>query len=291
VRSGLLAIDRLLVSYLGLTGLLALVAGGGTGAAIAAVHAIVIAAIVYLGRKPAPQGWFLAFLRVAYPVILTPLLYAELATLNQLVTGGYLDEVTQRWELALFGLQPSIVASRWLPYFGLSELLYLGYVSYYLVVPAALVGVAVTRGPEAVHRVALTIMLAFFACYAIFILFPVAGPRYFFPKIEGELAQGRLFSLVHAILEGGSSKGTAFPSSHIAASVAAVLGAGREDRRWLWLLGPAVVLLTLGTVYGRFHYAVDAIAGVLIALIAWAATGRRRRAGEATPAFGRVSNG
>lgn len=268
----MLAIDRLFLGYMAAAGALALVAGGRVGAFLALTHALAGAAVWWIARRSLPRPPLLRFLRVAYPVALTPLLYAELATLNQFIVEGYFDELVQGWEASVFQIQLSLEASRWLPIFELSELLHLGYVSYYMIVPAALIGVFLARGAGSAHRTAFAVALAFFASYAIFAVFPVAGPRYYYEPIGGELAEGSLYRVVHAILEAGSSKGTAFPSSHIAASAAAVLGAGREDRRLLWWLAVPLAGLAIGTVYGRFHYGVDAVAGIALGLAAWAVT-------------------
>jgi membrane-associated phospholipid phosphatase len=268
----MLAADKLFIGYMGLSGLFALVMGGADGAVLAVLHAVAIGGVLLWSRRPVPKGGFLRFLRVAYPVALTPLLYSELASLNQFLVTGYLDEMVQGWEMALFGTQLSIEASNWFPAFGLSEWFHLGYVSYYLIVPAAMIGVYLTRGAAALHRTIFTIALAFFVCYVIFIVLPVAGPRYYFEQISGTLSEGSIFGVVHLILESGSSKGTAFPSSHIAATASAVFAAGREDRRLFWWLVVPMVGLSIGTVYGRFHYGVDALAGALIAILAWAVT-------------------
>ncbi|MGH7541802.1 MAG: phosphatase PAP2 family protein, partial [Gemmatimonadota bacterium] len=242
-----------------------------SGAALAGLHALAVLAGAAASRRPLPRWRVARFLRIAYPVALTPLLYMELAFLNRLLTDGYVDATVQAWEGALFGVQPSLALSAWLPSFPLSEFLHLGYASYYLIVPAALLGVWTTRGDAALHRTAFTVAATFFLCYVVFIVFPVAGPRYEFEPIRGALSEGSFFGGVHAILEGGSSKGTAFPSSHIAASAAALLAAGREDRRWLWALIVPETALAFGTVYCRFHYAVDALAGVAFGVAVWLA--------------------
>jgi membrane-associated phospholipid phosphatase len=270
-RRGLLAIDRLACGYLGLTGLFAIAFGGASGTLIAVIHLVVAISILRLGRWRARSG-FGGFMRATYAVLLTPILYAELATLNRFLTERFFDGVVQGWDQALFFSQPSIELSNWLPSFLLSETLHLGYFAYYAIVPSALIGVYLTRGFAAAHRAAFTTALAFFLCYVTFAVFPVAGPRYEFEAIGGALGEGTFYRIVHAVLEGGSSQGTAFPSSHIAASLAAVLGAGREDRRWLWLLLIPEIALAVGTVYGRFHYAIDAVAGVGYALAAWSLT-------------------
>lgn len=263
-----LASDYVLGGYLLLTGALAAATLTGTGLALAGAHALGVAGLVWLSRRPIPRPAPLRFLRIALPVLLTPVLYTELETLNQLVNPGYLDETVQAWEAALFGVQLSVEAARELPGLWLSELLHLGYFSYYFVVPIAAVAAFRVGGAEGLERFTVSVALGFFLCYLVFAVFPVAGPRYLFPRIEGPPSEGLLFELVHTVLEAGSSKGTAFPSSHIAASGAALLAVGRESRRWFWFLLVPVVLLVLGTVYGRFHYGVDALAGLVVAFLA-----------------------
>lgn len=264
--------DYLLAAYLAATGLVALATLTPTGTALAAAHAGGVGAIAWLARRPLPERTVARFLRLLLPVLLTPLFYTELQTLNQLVSPGYLDADVQAWEAALFGSQLSVEAARAAPWTWLSEPLHLGYFSYYFVVPAAAVGAFRAAGDEGLERFAVTVGLAFFVCYLCFAVFPVAGPRYLFPRIGGPPADGPMYAVVHAVLEAGSSKGTAFPSSHVAAACAAVLAVRRETRSWFRLLLPFVVLLTAGTVYGRFHYGVDALAGIVVAALAWWAT-------------------
>jgi membrane-associated phospholipid phosphatase len=279
-----LAIDLLLVAYLAASGLLALASWSRTGAVLGALHAAGIVVVLLVARIPVPRRTVPAFFRVVYPVALTPVLYLELARLDQLLFSGYFDTAVQRWEAAIFGVQLSVAASEWIPSLAVSEVLHFGYVSYYLIVPTALILAWRAGGPRGLQQAAFSTALAFFVCYLCFAVFPVAGPRYDFPRIDGPPSRGVIFALVHQILEGGSSKGTAFPSSHVAATVSAWLGAARVNRKALWILAPFAVSLTLGTVYGRFHYGVDASAGLLVAFIAvWAAPHLIRVLGAAAP--------
>ncbi len=268
---GLLTVDVLTAAYLIATGAISLVSRSGTGVWLAALHAVGVLVVLLLGRLPRPRGTILAFLRIAYPVAVTPLFYLELATLNQLLFPGYFDLAVQHWEEVMFGVQLSVAASDWFPSLWFSEALHFGYVSYYLVVPAALIASWTAAGREGLERTAFTTALAFFLCYLCFAVFPVAGPRYDFPKITGPPSNGVVFGLVHTILESGSSKGTAFPSSHVAATVSAWLASGAVNRRAFWILAPFAVSLTLGTVYGRFHYGIDMVAGLAWALAAFLA--------------------
>jgi membrane-associated phospholipid phosphatase len=65
----------------------------------------------------------------------------------------------------------------------------------------------------------------------------------------------------HVHLPGG-----AFPSAHCAASTVLLVTAFRHDRKAGRALAPVVVLIYASTVYGRFHYVVDVVAGILLAL-------------------------
>jgi membrane-associated phospholipid phosphatase len=71
------------------------------------------------------------------------------------------------------------------------------------------------------------------------------------------------------LLDRGSSRGTAFPSSHVAASVVSSLCALRHQRRVGIAVTLVTVALTFATVYGGFHYAVDALVGVILGGLAW----------------------
>jgi membrane-associated phospholipid phosphatase len=255
-------------AYLAATGMLAVASGTPTGWMLAGLHLVGLALIHFVARTPVPRNAFGTFLRLGWPVAITPLFYMELATLNQLLAPGYFDTAVQGWEQALFGVQLSLAASGWFDALWFSELLHLGYVSYYLVVPVALLAAWRFAGRDGLEGVVFATALAFYLCYLCFAVFPVAGPRYEFARIMGPQTDGVLFALVHGILEAGSAKGTAFPSSHVAATVTAWLAAGRLDRRVFWILSPPAVALTLGTVYGRFHYGIDALAGLLFAGVA-----------------------
>jgi len=281
---GPLAVDYLTASYLAATGVVALTSAGRLGLGLAVLH---LAAIVFIWRSaglPLPDNRLALFFRLFYPVAFTPLLYLELAPLNQLHATGYLDATVMAWEEALFGRQMAMAFSEWYGRLWFSEMLHIGYFSYYFIVPGAAVAAYLLKGPRALERASFTMALAFFICYLCFSVFPVAGPRYDFPRIAGDGANGAMFAIVHNILESGSSKGTAFPSSHVAATCSAWFATGRESKRVFWIMAPFAVSLTLGTVYGRFHYGIDALVGLGVAAAAYLSTPWLLRRLEGSPA-------
>ncbi len=58
--------------------------------------------------------------------------------------------------------------------------------------------------------------------------------------------------------------GAAFPSSHVAATIAAVIALWREWRALFVIFVIPATLMTVATVYCQMHYAIDATLGLLI---------------------------
>ena len=203
-----------------------------------------------------------------YLLALVPLLYTELALLNVAVHNGrYFDEIILRWEEQIFGGQPSRELAAAFPNLLLSEFLHFSYIAYYLIIYGPFVYWYV-KGRRADHqRATFTIMLTFFAHYIFFIYFPVQGPRYLFPAPAGEIASGPMYNLAHQILEAGSSRGAAFPSSHVGVSFAQTAMTFMLLRRWAPVLVVLSTGLAVGAVYGGFHYATDAVTGFLYAML------------------------
>lgn len=217
-----------------------------------------------LRRPPETWGW-LRFLHAWYPAMILPFVYRELAVLNRIVTDRYYDDLVLQWEAWLFRGFPVLGFSRWVTHPWVSELLHFGYVSYYTMIPALGLTLYLTRRYRAFQAYMFTLIATFYFCYLWFIFFPVEGPHYTYPTLEGGLQHGWFRSFAVAVLARGAARGAAFPSSHVAVALVTVLCAYRWDRRVFWGLLPLGTVLTLGTVYGRFHYAVDALAGLAVA--------------------------
>jgi membrane-associated phospholipid phosphatase len=175
------------------------------------------------------------------------------------------DARVQRWEAQLFGGQPSLEWIRSFPSPAWSTLMHGAYLSYYLILAAAPLGLWATGRRGETRRTILLTMTTLYVCYAAFLAFPVAGPRYLFPAPENAAAAVPAAVLTRLLLEGASAWGTAFPSSHVAAALVAAACAWRALRPLGAALVPAALLMSLATVYGQFHYAVDALAGAALA--------------------------
>jgi membrane-associated phospholipid phosphatase len=167
----------------------------------------------------------------------------------------------QHWELALFGSETSRTFAAALPSVPLSELLHAGYLAYYLIIfvpPLVLLARDNRRGYA---QTVLALTVVYTVCWTIYVLWPVEGPRYLWmaPAPDGPVRR-----LALSILATGSSRGAAFPSSHMAVSVAQALLALRWQRRVGYAVSAVAVLVGFGAVYGGFHYGVDIVAGAIV---------------------------
>jgi membrane-associated phospholipid phosphatase len=200
------------------------------------------------------------------------ILYGELPALMAGAAGGsaavvYHDSLIQRWETGLFGASPAITLAGQLPS-SLSPLLHGAYLSYYalIFVPPLVLFARRDRGRE-FQTTILALTAAFAACFVVFVYFPVQGPRYAWPAPPG-MPQGTVRDFTLRVLKSGSSRGAAFPSSHVAVAITQAILALRYQRRRVGLVTTAAaLLLALGAVYAGFHYASDVLAGATLGIL------------------------
>lgn len=286
---GLSAIDRWTLGYLAFaTGAILVRTPRHPDLAAMLAANLLLAAVILAAPAARARGGGARVLGEFYPLLADLALYEEVGLVNA-AAGVSHDALVQRWEQALFGTQVSHDWIRAWPWPGLSWALHLGYLSYYAILATPL-GLWLSGRRDGARRVLLRMMVGFYLCYAVSLALPVAGPRYVFPIARNAATAVAPARLAQRLLERGAAWGTAFPSSHVAVSLLAAVSALRELGPLGAALLPTALLLALGTVYGQFHYAVDALAGLAVAaavlLGARLAERRsaRRRAGVSSPA-------
>ena len=231
------------------------------------IHIAAVLGILSLHFVPGPLSPLLQFARDWYALATILLFYWGVKPLTQMVFQGMFDDWIVRWENRLFNGQPSTYLSARFPSVALSEYLHLCYLSYYFI-PVFLPTMLYFRGKgEAFFETLFAELFTFNLCLIWYIFFPVAGPRYISEKIDESLSSRPLCRLTHVILSRASTKGAAFPSSHSALAIVVLLCGARYDLVSFVILFPFCTGLVVGTVYGRFHYALDAVAGVLLGVL------------------------
>ncbi len=242
-------------------------------ASLTAVHLIAMAAFWWHASRGMERPSWVYWLAVA----MIPLMYTEIAQLNQLIGSGYHDPLIMGWESAIFG-SPATELAAAIPNIVFSEVLHLCYLLYYptIFLPPALL--YYRRRTRQFEGAVLAVVATAAVCFAIFVYFPVQGPRYFGPP-EG-VPHGPVRGLTLAILESGSSRGAAFPSSHMAIATAQAMAQLRYHRPMGLIIALITVGIGVGAVYGGFHYAIDMSVGAVVGVVV---AGWVLRTGSETP--------
>ena len=198
------------------------------------------------------------------------------------------DYLFAQADQALFGCQPALLFSERFTHPVISELMHLGYASYFPLI-AAVVFFAFYRHYDQLERTAAVILASFFTYYVIYISLPVTGPQFYylaagvdngaqgvFPHMGHYFAthtealplpgwsDGVFYQTIIDVHTAGERPTAAFPSSHVGISTIVMLLTWQlGGRKMLWWMTPLYILLCLSTVYIQAHYVVDVFGGWL----------------------------
>lgn len=118
------------------------------------------------------------------------------------------------------------------------------------------------------------VLIAALTCYVLFPLFPLTPPRELFHDLPGPYGASGLRGLNHWLLDRYAVGASLFPSGHVAAATAAALAIRRYAPRAGLVFLLVALSIALATVYGRYHYAADALAGIVIGVAAFVLASR-----------------
>jgi membrane-associated phospholipid phosphatase len=152
------------------------------------------------------------------------------------------------------------------PWFG--DILELAYTGVYLLVPIALGLHLSFSGLPDPDRFWTVILVVDFVCFAALPWIQTRPPRALEPDPSGPSAP-RAFNL--RLLGATSIQVNTFPSGHAAEALAAALLVLDVPVPLLAIMCVAALAVAAGAVLGRYHYALDAMAGWLVAIGVYAA--------------------
>lgn len=290
-RPGLLGIEKIGIIYAAFTAVVALVFWNdmpelGEMMVTRCIYGLgmLVLAMIYR-RRPCHLTFFM---RTALQLGMLAVWYPETYLFCRLF--GNFDHVFANIDQALFGFQPALRFGEVMPGKVWCELFNLGYFSYYPMI-FALVIWTFFRRYLLFEKTAFIVLCSFFVFYVVFMFLPVAGPQYYYQAIGIDTVRSGVFpeigmyfkdhfetiappanggvfqKLVEMAQEGGERPTAAFPSSHVGISTVIMILAWKADRkkRLFLVMLPLYVLLCFATVYIHAHYAIDAIAGLLVA--------------------------
>jgi len=188
--------------------------------------------------------------------------------------------VWDRWLLQDCGISRLLESSGWLGP-GFLEACYL---LVYAVGPFTVGILYGYHRRDLVDRVVLVYLVGTLLAYALFPFFPSDPPRVVFQGLDLPRVMTPLRRLNLAIVGGYGIHSSVFPSAHVSSAFSAAWGLLLffDKRRYGWMLLIYAMSVAVATVYGRYHYASDAAAGIAVSFVALAVAGAVKRFGRAT---------
>lgn len=192
--------------------------------------------------------------------------YGETAVLNTFLFNK-IDDFLIDADQFIFGFQPSIIFSDKYGSILFSEIMYLGYFSYYIMPLGAFIYFWLKKRACFVEFTTI-VLSSYFIYFLIFVLLPAEGPQFYFSAPENQIeAKGFFGNIVKTIQKYGEAPTAAFPSSHVGICLIILSLLFKYTRRLFYIYLPFSVLLFFSTVYIKAHYFIDVIAGILSAPI------------------------
>jgi membrane-associated phospholipid phosphatase len=265
--------ELVIAAYFVYTSVLALIAGiNGPGATVAVtLNLTVLAAYGLLIYADARSG--LDVVRVVrdwFPPLVVLMAYREMGWFAPLQHTYALERLWVVWDrvvLRNWGVHGAIELLGPL----VPSLLEIAYTLVYVVAPFALAMLYVYGAQKRAEKFLLLFVLGALLSYAQFPFWPSEPPRIVFAG-EDAPSFDTVFRRFNWFLLGGYSIHTSvFPSAHVSSAYAAAFGMVRALPEKPWVGRFLLVLATLiatATVYGRYHYVVDAIAGFAVGVLA-----------------------
>tara|TARA_A100001037_G_scaffold291653_1_gene305970 strand:+ start:318 stop:1256 length:939 start_codon:yes stop_codon:yes gene_type:complete len=210
------------------------------------------------------------FMRDALPFMLCIVIYTNMHNMVHIVNPNDVDPMLAEWDLALLGFHPAVELQPWVTE-PLTDTMAFAY-SLFFIHPLILPLILYWRGQYEYFRYTMVcLILTFYVGYIGYILFPATGPKYelaelFTVRLNGTAITNQLEFLMNVEISERTRR-DAFPSLHNAITLQTLLFAALYVRWYFWLMLPLALLLFAATIYLRYHYVVDMLAGYVLALV------------------------
>jgi hypothetical protein len=214
-----------------------------------------------------------AFYRLSL-IAVTVASYVELRWVLPIVAPGSVDADLLAFDLRVFHVEPALAwdhlvtprTTEWFAFF---------YYSYFFILAlyAIPIALAFEDGP-ALHEFAFGIILLFCVGHLTYVLVPAVGPHLHVREFERGLDGGVFWKLVKAAVDGAGAGKDVFPSLHTAGPLFLTLYAfrhrARQPFREAWPITAIFASqIVIATMFLRWHYLADIVAGGCLALTAW----------------------
>ena len=261
------AVDKVILAYFAFSVIILAGWWGGIEGApwLLAANLLGGALIVYQVKRPNRTSWLF---RNWYPLPYVASCYKEMALFIPGVRHSNGDQWLAELDFSIWGVHPSV----WLERIHTPVLTEFLQVIYTLFVPAVLyVSFILWKRGETrkFQYYAFLIALGFLASYVGYLAVPARGPRFLLKDLQHFPLQGLwLFQgMQHTLDRLESAHYDCFPSGHTELTILAWWGSRMVSKRYFRIYFAYTPIIIFATVYLRYHYTVDLLAGAATAAI------------------------
>jgi PAP2 superfamily len=203
------------------------------------------------------------------------LTYFVMRGLLPVVNPGSLDLELHRIGTRLFGLEPAMAMEQWISP-GTTEWFAFFYYGYFFVLGLHVLPILfLSRNPRILSEFSMGLLLVLSIGQSLYLVVPGYGPGNFQPALfSTELPAGIWWNLVGDIVKSAGAQKDIFPSIHTAAPTFILLFSFHNRShlpfKYTWpLVAFFVFNIIVATMFLRWHWLVDIVAGLALALVAF----------------------
>ena len=247
---------------------------------IAANSVVSVSLVVLSNLHSRKRSRIIKFVAQWYTIPLIFLTFKELYLMVHAINPVDFDYLLIRLDRIIFGADPTAILDK-ISTKGLTEFLQICYSSFYLLWIILCIDLLRNRNEEGFHFFLFVLMYGFYTSFVGYLFVPAIGPRftlYNFAKLNSDLPGLYLTSILRNIINSGESitnvaksamlaQRDCFPSGHTEMTIITIAIAMKYRARSTMIIMPLGMGLIFATVYMRYHYGVDVIAGILFAVL------------------------
>ena len=242
---------------------------------------IILILLILISSVEGSSNGVLSFLRDWYPVPVTLIVFKELYLMVHPINPHDFDAAFIAIDRWIFGTDPT----RWLTQFAtpfFTELMQFCYSMFYFLFLIAAIEYYQKNRVEEFRYGMFVVLYGFYLSYVFYFIFPAVGPRFTlhsFDTMNTDLPGIFMTDTMREFVNSAESiprnaanpidfaQRDVFPSGHTQLTLVVIFLAYQsrlKSRHFILGIG---VLLVISTVYLRYHYVIDVIAGVVVMLV------------------------
>jgi membrane-associated phospholipid phosphatase len=206
---------------------------------------------------------------LVFPVVSVLVLFDSLGWIVHYINPVDIDPLLIRLDYMIFGNHPTVILEAIINPL-LTDILQIAYSTYYFLPVVFGIVLIKNKQREEFNRSLFLILFCFYLSYTGYIIWPAIGPRFTLDHLQTQKLQGLFIAepIQQLLNKLEGIKRDAFPSGHTGIALTVLYLAYNYKRTLFWIYLPVVILLLFSTVYCRYHYVVDVVAGFVLAIAA-----------------------